>query len=196
MKNLVSLSDRELIESYVKNNHNPALETLIYRHKEKVYSCIYNLVKDKTKADDIFQNVFIKVIDKLKKGEYAHEDKFAHWVVRISYNMCMDKFREKTYTCSFPEAPEGDSFSLAYIPDSVTEMAIEKEQKINVIRKMIDLLPVDQRDVVILRHYSELSFKEIAVLMGCSVNTALGRMRYGLMNLKRMIVENDLATAL
>jgi RNA polymerase sigma factor (sigma-70 family) len=193
MKNYVSLSDQELIDLYVSGNNN-AIETLIYRHKDKVYNCIYNLIKDRSKAEDIFQDVFIKVIDKLKNGGYKHEGKFLHWLMRISYNQCMDNFRCKSPVRSFPESPEGESFSLTYIADSFTEIPIEREQKINTVRKMIDRLPAEQRDIIIMRHYSDLSFKEIATIVGCNLNTALGRMRYGLMNLRKMIEANDLAT--
>jgi RNA polymerase sigma factor (sigma-70 family) len=193
MKNYVSLSDQELIDLYTFGNNN-AIDTLIYRHKDKVYSCIYNLVKDKSKAEDIFQDVFIKVIDKLKNGHYRHEGKFLHWLMRIAYNQCMDNFRSKSPVSSFPESPDGDLFSLTYIPDSITEIPVEKEQKINIVRRMIDRLPAEQRDIIIMRHYSDLSFKEIAVIVGCNLNTALGRMRYGLINLRKMIEENDLAT--
>ncbi|MBI3232522.1 MAG: sigma-70 family RNA polymerase sigma factor [Bacteroidetes bacterium] len=193
MKNYVSLSDQELINLYV-NGNNAAIETLIYRHKAKVYNCIYNLIKDKNRAEDIFQDVFIKVIDKLKNGRYRHEGKFLHWLMRIAYNQCMDNFRSKSPVCSFPESPEGESFSLAYIPDSFKEIPVEREQKINTIRKMIDHLPAEQRDIIIMRHYSDLSFKEISTIVGCTLNTALGRMRYGLINLRKMIEENDLAT--
>lgn len=195
MKNYVSLSDEELIKLYVSGN-NCAMETLIYRHKDKVYSCIYNLVKDKDSAEDIFQEVFIKVIDKLKSGQYRHEDKLLHWIMRISYNLCMDRFRRKRNAFKFSEITEEESDSLTCTTYSCPETEIEKDQKIKKIRKMIDRLPAEQRVIVILRHYSDLSFKEIAKIVGCTLNTALGRMRYGLINLRKMVDEYDLVTAL
>lgn len=194
MKFQVSLSDQQLIELYV-NGDNQAIEVLIYRYKDKVYSCIYNIIRDKDKADDIFQDIFIKIIDKLKSGNYKHENKFLNWVMRIAYNQCMDIFRMKSPVSHFQESMEEGSFSLSYIPDPCTELAIEKEQKAALIRKMIDRLPSSQREIIILRHYSNLSFKEIAGILGCSLNTALGRMRYGLLNLRKMMDENELAIA-
>ncbi len=193
MKNQVSLSDEELINLYVGGN-NSAIETLIYRHKDKVYTCIYNIIKDKSRAEDIFQDVFIKVIDKLKNGGYRHQGKFLHWLMRISYNQCMDNFRAKSPVCSLPDFYDSSSFSLANISYASTEIPVERSQKIDIIRKMIDRLPTDQRDIIIMRHYSDLSFKEIASIVGCNLNTALGRMRYGLLNLRKMVEENDLAT--
>jgi RNA polymerase sigma-70 factor (ECF subfamily) len=195
MRNYVSLSDEELINLYAAGN-NHAIETLIYRHKDKVYSCIYNLVKDRDNADDIFQDVFIKVIDKLKSGCYRHEDKFLNWIMRISYNLCMDKFRSKRHSFKFIDITDEESDNITCITDLYPETEIEKDQKINKIRKMIDRLPTEQREIVIMRHYADLSFKEISKIVGCTLNTALGRMRYGLINLRKMIEEYDLATSL
>lgn len=191
MKSLSVLTDQELIQSYVNGNEN-ALSVLILRYKEKIYTSIYLLVKDKHLAEDIFQDLFIRIIDTLKGGRYTDEGKFLPWAIRIAHNMCVDHFRKVKRGPSFKTSDDHDIFEGINISEPGADHRLTQGQSREKIRQMIDALPEDQREVIILRHYAELSFKEISDLTGCSINTALGRMRYGLINLRKMMTENHM----
>ena len=149
------------------------------------------MVKDKYLAEDIFQDTFIKVIDKLKKEQYNDEGKFLHWVVRIAHNLCIDHFRKSKSKLFVRKADGGDIFESINIADDGGH-TIEQRQNRCRVGKMLDLLPQEQREVIILRHYADMSFAEIAETTKCSINTALGRMRYGLLNLRKMTREKQL----
>jgi len=188
---VTTLSDHELIDLYLKG-HEQSFEELLERHKNKIYTSIYLFVKNEDLANDIFQEVFIKIIDTLRKGRYNHEGKFVQWALRIAYNMCVDYFRKDKRRPMVSSTDTFDIFDILPVSDPGTEDAIMRSQTHEHIRKIIDSLPEEQREVVILRHYADLSFKEIASLTRVSINTALGRMRYALINIRKMITEKDL----
>ncbi|MDO9374352.1 MAG: sigma-70 family RNA polymerase sigma factor [Bacteroidota bacterium] len=192
MKSLMPLSDQQLINLYVAGN-SAAFSTLVLRYKSKVYSSIYLLVKDKYLAEDMFQDVFIKVIDKLTKGHYTEEGKFLPWVMRIAHNMCLDHFRKVKRTPTIKNNDEVDIFDMVSFSEPNAEQRMITGQSHDRVRKMLDMLPEDQREIIIMRHYADLTFKEIAALKDISINTALGRMRYGLINLRKVMVEKQIA---
>ena len=186
--NVQSLSDKELINGYLEGNEK-AFEVLLLRHKNKIYTSIYLFVKDHDLAEDIFQEVFIKIIDTLRRGKYNHEGKFLQWAMRISYNLCVDYFRRSKRKTKVSPSETFDIFDVLEVQDDNMETSIIKDQTYNTIRKLVDELPAEQREVVILRHYADMSFKEIAALTRVSINTALGRMRYALINIRKMMEE-------
>ncbi len=190
MLKLKSLTDQELISLYL-NDHPTAFEVLLNRHRDKIYTSIYLFVRDTETAEDIFQEVFIKIIDTLKKGKYQNEDKFLKWAMRIAYNLCVDYFR-KSKKMSFVSGTDTfDPFTVIQSGDDHIENHIIKSETHDRLRTLIDQLPDEQREVVILRHYADMSFKEISLLTRVSINTSLGRMRYALINLRKMMVETE-----
>lgn len=189
---LSKLSDNELINSFITGNTN-ALEILVLRHKDKVYTSIYFLVKDKYLAEDIFQDVFIRIIDTVRSGRYTEEGKFLPWAMRIAHNLCVDHFRKVKRTPTIKSNDDQDIFEVLNFTEDCAETKMMKKQSHNRVKDMLDQLPEDQREVIILRHYADMSFKEIATVTGCSINTALGRMRYGLINLRKMMVQKQIA---
>ena len=185
---VTQLNDKELILSYLDGNEK-AFEELLSRHKQRIYTSIYLFVKDQAKAEDIFQDVFIKIVDTLRKGKYNHEGKFLQWALRISYNMCVDNFRRSKRRPTVSPTETFDIFDILENQEDNAEETIMKSQTHDRIRKLVDQLPPEQREVVILRHYADMSFKEISQLTRVSINTALGRMRYALINIRRMMEE-------
>jgi RNA polymerase sigma-70 factor (ECF subfamily) len=170
-----------------------ALATIILRYKDKIYTSIYLLVKDKYLSEDIFQDVFIRIIDTLKGGRYTDEGKFLPWAMRIAHNMCVDHFRKVKRTPTIKTSEDRDIFEVLNFSEPGADHKMMNGQSHDRVRKMVDMLPEDQREVIILRHYADLSFKEIADLTQCSINTALGRMRYGLINLRKLMTEKQIA---
>ena len=192
MKCLNNLTDQQLIHMYMEGDAD-ALATIIVRYKDKIYTSIYLLVKDKYLAEDIFQDVFIRVIDTLKGGRYTDEGKFLPWAMRIAHNMCVDHFRKVKRSPTIKTSDDRDIFEVLNFSEPGADQRMMAGQSHDRVRKMVDMLPEDQREVIILRHYADLSFKEIADLTKCSINTALGRMRYGLINLRKMMTEKQIA---
>ena len=192
MKSLTNLSDQQLIHLYM-DGEAEALSTLVYRYKDKIYTSIYLLVKDKYLAEDIFQDAFIRIIDTLKGGRYTDEGKFLPWAMRIAHNLCVDHFRKVKRTPSIKTSDDRDIFEVINFSEPGADQRMMQSQSHDRVRRMLELLPEDQREVIIMRHYADLSFKEIANLTQCSINTALGRMRYGLINLRKMMVEKQIA---
>ncbi|MEO5888685.1 MAG: sigma-70 family RNA polymerase sigma factor [Ferruginibacter sp.] len=192
MKCLIDLTDQQLVHLYLDGNAN-ALATLVNRYKDRIYTSIYLLIKDKYMAEDLFQDVFIRIIDTLKSGRYTDEGKFLPWALRIAHNMCVDHFRKIKRSPSIKTSDDRDIFEVLNFSEPSAEIRMMQSQSHERVRKMIDMLPDDQREVIILRHYADLSFKEIADLTKCSINTALGRMRYGLINMRKMMVEKQIA---
>jgi len=192
MKCLNNLTDQQLIHLYMEGDAD-ALATIIVRYKDKIYTSIYLLVKDKYLAEDIFQDVFIRIIDTLKGGRYTDEGKFLPWAMRIAHNMCVDHFRKVKRSPTIKTSDDRDIFEVLNFSEAGADQKMMNGQSHDRIRKMVDMLPEDQREVIILRHYADLSFKEIADLTKCSINTALGRMRYGLINLRKLMVEKQIA---
>lgn len=185
------LNDQQLIAQYLDGDER-AFEELLNRHKSKIYTSIYLFVKDTALAEDIFQEVFIKIIDTLRRGKYNHEGKFVQWAMRISYNMCVDYFRRNKRRPKVSPTETFDIFDVLQTGEDNAEETIMKSQTHEKIRKLVDLLPAEQREVVILRHYADMSFKEISQLTRVSINTALGRMRYALINIRKMIEEREI----
>jgi RNA polymerase sigma factor (sigma-70 family) len=184
-------SDSELIHSFL-NGDDQSLEALIYRYKDKIYTSIYMMVKDKYLAEDIFQDTFLKLIKTMREGRYSDQGKFLPWAVRIAHNLCMDHFRKvkNQVPVTLP-----DGVDISHLFSGREESASDKMERRQVdssVRQLIELLPEDQREVIILRMYGDMSFKEIADLTSVSINTALGRMRYGLINLRKMITEKQM----
>lgn len=187
-----SLNDRELVRSYLNGNER-AFEELLNRHKNKIYTSIYLFVKERSLAEDIFQDTFIKIIDTLRKGKYNEEGKFVQWAMRIAYNMCVDHFRRSKRKPTVAPTDEFDIFSVLSVSEENAETRIIRSQTHDKVRRLVDQLPPEQREVVILRHYAEMSFKEIAALTRVSINTALGRMRYALINIRKMVEEREIS---
>jgi RNA polymerase sigma factor (sigma-70 family) len=192
MNLLSQMSDNELINSFNAGNVN-ALEALVLRHKDKLYTSIFFLVKDKYLAEDIFQDVFIRIIDTIRSGRYTDEGKFLPWAMRIAHNLCVDHFRKVKRTPTIKNSEDQDIFEVLRFSEDSAETRLIRQQSHNRVKDMLELLPEDQREVIILRHYADMSFKEIAAVTNCSINTALGRMRYGLINLRKMMVQKQIA---
>ncbi len=191
VKAIKALGDKELIILYLEGNQK-AFEVLLTRHKNKIYTSIYLFVKDHDLAEDIFQEVFIKIIDTLRKGKYNHEGKFLQWAMRISYNLCVDYFRRSKRRTKVSPSETFDIFDVLEVKDDNMETSMIKNQTYGKVRELVDLLPPEQREVVILRHYADMSFKEIAALTRVSINTALGRMRYALINIRKLVEEHHI----
>ncbi len=189
--NTSKLDDCVLVTHYIAGQEQ-ALEILIYRHKQRVYSFIYSKVLDKEIAEDIFQDTFIKVINTLKKGSYNETGKFLPWVLKIAHNLCIDYFRKNKRLPTFKNTDDFDIFSVISDPDKNIENQLIKEQIDQDVFKLISSLPKEQRDVIDMRFYRKMSFKEISELLDISINTALGRMRYALINLRKLIAENEI----
>jgi RNA polymerase sigma-70 factor (ECF subfamily) len=189
---LQHLTDSELVEHYRKGNQ-ASIETLINRHKNKVYTYILMTVKNSALAEDIFQDTFIKVIQSLDAGRYQDNGRFLSWVIRIAHNLVIDHFRRQNQlNVSSNDDYEHDLFNNPRFSDRTVEEDIVRDQIYHDVRRLVDNLPEEQREVVILRHYAGLSFKEIAEQTHVSINTALGRMRYALINMRKMIRETNL----
>jgi RNA polymerase sigma-70 factor (ECF subfamily) len=178
---------------YIHEGNEKAFEVLLKRHKSKIYTSIYMFVKDKDLANDIFQETFIKVIDTFRSGKYNEEGKFIQWAMRISHNLCIDFFRKNKRRKTINTSEDFDIFNVIASKDDNQEAVLMKEQTYKKVRKLVDSLPQEQREVVLLRNYAELSFKEIAELTNVSINTALGRMRYALINIRKTISERQIS---
>lgn len=192
MKTLSKKTDHELIHLFIDGQLD-ALETLVLRHKDKLYTSILFLVKDKYLAEDIFQDVFIRIIDTMRSGRYTEEGKFLPWAMRIAHNLCVDHFRKVKRTPTIKNGDDKDIFEVLNFTEDCAQTKMIKRQSHDRVRAMLDMLPEDQREVIILRHYADMSFKEIASVTNCSINTALGRMRYGLINLRKMMTQKQIA---
>ena len=186
------LSDQELVQAYIQGDQS-AIESIINRHRSKVYTYILLTMKNQQLAEDLFQETFIKVIQSLRAGKYRDNGRFLSWVIRIAHNLIIDHFRkEKQMNAVSNDDTEVDLFNSKKLSDdNIEEMIIHSQIKTE-IRILINELPDDQREVVLLRHYGGLSFKEIADQTDVSINTALGRMRYALINLRKLIEEKNL----
>lgn len=191
MQVINKLNDEELI-SLFKMGHASALEELVFRHKDKLFTSIVLLVKDTFLAEDIFQDTFIKVIDTIRADRYTEKGRFLPWAMRIAHNLCVDHFRKIKRTPIVKTSDDKDIFNVLNFSEKSAEDQMIQRQSYDSVRKMLDLLPEEQREVIILRHYADLSFKEIADLTKVSINTALGRMRYGLINLRKMMTEKHI----
>jgi len=189
--NLTSYSDQELIDSFIKGEKE-CMEILIQRHKKKVYSYILITVKNSHVADDLFQDTFIKVINSLKTGTYTDKGKFISWVIRIAHNITIDYFRrEKNLNTFSNDDSDVDLFNSEKFSDENIEDKIIGDQIMTDVRHLIDFLPAEQKEIIMMRHFGGMSFKDIAEQTDVSINTALGRMRYALINLRRIVDEKN-----
>lgn len=186
-----NLSDQELVICYLKGDES-GLNELIIRHKRKIMTSIYLLIKDQEMAEDIFQDTFIKVINTLRSGNYNEEGKFLAWVLRIAHNLVIDHFRRQQKMPMVHDTEEYSLFDFIPLSDENIEDKIIGSQIHDTVRRMIAELPDDQREVVVMRHYGNMSFKEIAEATNVSINTSLGRMRYALINLRKLVEEKQL----
>lgn len=197
MKRFVALTDEQLALLYIEGD-NSAFDELLNRTQEKLFTYIMFVVRDHDIADDIFQETFVKVITKLQHGQYTDSGKFMFWLTRIAHNVMMDWYRQQQSRHLVEPNAENDLQNLrtASVLDSFRESEMVNEQVLRDVKRMMESLPAPQREVVYMRFYQQLSFKEIAELTGVSINTALGRMRYALINLRRMAKEHKIELAL
>lgn len=191
MKKFESMTDEELALQYIGGN-NRAFDELLTRNQSKLFTYIMFVVRDQELANDIFQDTFVKVIMKLQEGKYTDCGKFSYWITRIAHNVIMDWYRTQKNEHIIEPTEDNDLNNLKAnsIMDNSRECEIVNEQVMNDVRRMMDNLPTSQREVVYMRFYQNLSFKEIADITGVSINTALGRMRYAILNLRRMAKEH------
>lgn len=185
------IQDAELVSNYINGNEQ-ALSTLIVRHKQRIYSFIYSKVYDRDVTEDVFQDTFIKVIRTLKRGKYNEEGKFLPWVMRIAHNLVIDHFRKNSRMPKFQNAGEFSIFSVLSDSTLNAEKTLIKDQVESDVRRIIEELPEDQKQVLLMRIYQDMSFKEISERTGVSINTALGRMRYALINMRKVIEQNNI----
>ncbi|MFK5878081.1 MAG: sigma-70 family RNA polymerase sigma factor [Flavobacteriaceae bacterium] len=183
--------DSILVSNYLKGDER-CFEILITRHKQRVYNFIFSKVLNKDIAEDVFQDTFIKVINTLKRGKYNEEGKFLPWVMRIAHNLVIDHFRKSNRMPKFKNTDEFDIFSVLGDGELNAEKQLIKEQILSDVRRVIDELPEDQKEVLVMRMYKDMSFKEISECTGVSINTALGRMRYALINMRKLIEKHHI----
>jgi len=192
MTSLKMLTDEELVVVYAKGN-NAAFDILLNRHKDTVYSYIYFIVKNRELAEDIFQETFVKAIVTIKQGRYTENGKFRAWISRIAHNLIIDNYRqEKNEQTISNDDCEVDLFNNYKLSEGTIEDEMIKNQILMDVKKLVNYLPDNQREVLLLRYYQDLSFKEIADITGVSINTALGRMRYAILNMRRMAEEKNM----
>lgn len=190
--NLNRLSDHELLNNYISGNEI-SINILLDRHRKRIFDYIYMMVKGQDIADDIFQETLIKVVRFVREGRYTENGKFLSWVLRIAHNQVIDYFRQKKQRNNISEGDAGyDLLNHPKFSDRTVEDRLITDQIEADVRKLIDFLPSEQKEVVLMRYYMGLSFKEIAEQTNVSINTALGRMRYALINLRKLIDENQL----
>lgn len=187
-----TISDKELVKQYLQGNE-ACLEMLIKRHKTKIFTTILYIVNDHYIAEDIFQETLIKAIRTLRKGKYNEEGKFLPWIVRIGRNMAIDHFRRAKRTPKITSHDGEDIFRTFEVNELNREQVFVQDHKNDVVRELINTLPKEQKEVLVLRHYGNLSFKEIASITDVSINTALGRMRYALNNMRKVIEEKSIS---
>jgi len=182
--------DQVLVGQYLAGDET-AFEVLLRRHKGRVYGCIKMMVKDGQLAEDIFQDVFVKAVLTMKRGSYNEEGKFLPWIMRIAHNLVIDTFRKNKRYPTVDRGPDFDIFNVIKDDNRLIDEELVIGQIHSDVKKLIEFLPKEQRDVLILRHYNDMSFKEIAEDTNVSINTALGRMRYALINLRKLIEEHN-----
>ncbi len=197
MKEFGCMTDEELALQYVGGN-NRAFDELLARNQSKLFSYIMFVVRDQELANDVFQDTFVKVITKLHEGKYTDSGKFSYWITRIAHNVIMDLYRQQRNEHIVEPTEDNDLSNLKInsVFDSSRESEIVNEQVLDDVKRMMNNLPASQREVVYMRFYQDMSFKEIADITGVSINTALGRMRYAVLNLRRMAKEHNMSLAL
>ena len=192
MENLNVLTDEQLVLLFISNN-NKAFDVLLERYKDRLYSYILYSIQNSDMADDLFQETFVKAIMHIRNGKYVETGKFYSWLTRIAHNLIIDQFRtERNANIVSNDEVESDLFNNAAMTEDNMEKCMATEQTLNDVRKLVDFLPEEQRVVVEMRYYKYLSFKEISDITGVSINTALGRMRYAILNMRRMASEHNM----
>ncbi|MBI1184554.1 sigma-70 family RNA polymerase sigma factor [bacterium] len=186
------LSDQELVHLYLTGQEK-ALAMLVNRHKDKMFTAVYMLVKDRSLAEDILQDAFVKIVTTIKSGKYNEEGKFIQWAMRIARNLVIDHFRRNKKMPTISDSEGNDVFDFINVYEENQEDRVIRTEREDKIRRLIEELPTEQREVLVLRHYADLSFKEISELTNVSINTALGRMRYALNNLRKLIEQHNIA---
>jgi len=189
--NVQPITDQDLIGRYLAGNQS-SLEKLIRRHKNRVFAYILMIVKDKELAEDLFQDTFIKVINTIRSGSYKEEGKFIQWVMRIAHNLIIDYFRKAKRIPILENSDDYDIFDRVRIPVESVEQKLIIDQIHEDVKKLIEYLPKEQKEVLVMRHYGDMSFKDIAEQTNVSINTALGRMRYALINLRKLVEEKEI----
>lgn len=190
----IKIKDHELVKEFIESGEHKCIEELISRHKNRIFTYILLIVKDQQLAEDVFQDTFIKVIKSLRRGKYQEKGIFVSWVLRIAHNLIIDFFRKEKHLKTYSnDSYETDIFNSKRFSEATIEDTMIEEQISEDLRKLIMELPADQRQVILLRHYAGLSFKEIAEQTNVSINTALGRMRYALINLRKLISQKKLS---
>lgn len=192
MKNLNLLTDEELVALYSKGD-NSAFDVLLLRHKNRIYSYVFYIVKDRELAEDIFQETFVKVITTIKQGRYVESGKFSSWITRIAHNLIIDHYRQEKTENHIPNNDMNpDVFNRKELSEGTVEDSMISSQIRVDIRRLVAALPDNQKEVLVMRYYQNMSFKEIANATNVSINTALGRMRYAILNMRRMAEENKI----
>lgn len=192
MQKLSKLADDQLVADYA-NGNNEAFDTLLNRHKDRVFSYILHIVKDREQAEDIFQETFVKAIMTIKQGRYTDSGKFSAWISRIAHNLIIDFYRqEKAENTVSTDSDVTDMLNRRDLAEENIEDRLVSEQIQEDVRRIIDALPESQREVLMMRYYRDMSFKEIAEATNVSINTALGRMRYAILNMRRIAQENNI----
>ena len=192
MDKLCKLSDEQLVKNYA-NGDSDAFDTVLARYQQKIYSYILFLVHDDEVADDLFQETFMKAIVTIRQGRYVESGRFSAWLTRIAHNLVIDKYRQdRNSNVISNDASDADLFNDASLSDITVEMKMITEQSLTDVGRLLKELPDNQKEVLYMRFYQDLSFKEIADATGVSINTALGRMRYGLINLRKMVSERGI----
>ena len=196
MENLKQMADDALVTLYLEGN-NSAFDVLLNRHKDRLFNYIFFIVRSKEVAEDIFQETFVKAIVTLQQGRYTNDGKFAAWITRIAHNLVIDQFRiERNENTVSNDETEVDLLNDARLAEGTVENRMVNEQVLKDVRMLVDELPDCQREVVFMRYYQDLSFKDIADITGVSINTALGRMRYAILNMRRIAAEKNISLVL
>lgn len=190
------MTDEVLVRLYAEGDNN-AFDVLLERHEEKIFSYIFFIVRNQDVANDIFQDTFMKAVVTIQQGRYVENGKFQAWITRIAHNLIIDYFRQtRNENCVSNEDVDYDLFNDVKLAETTVENRMVKEQVLEDVKLLVEHLPQNQKEVVFMRYYQELSFKEIAEITGVSINTALGRMRYALLNLRKMAVKKELYAAI
>jgi RNA polymerase sigma-70 factor (ECF subfamily) len=192
MEKTSTTTDQQLIQRFI-DGESHAMEMLVNRHKDRIFTSIYLMVKDKYLAEDIFQDLFIRIIETIREGKYKEENKFLYWAMRISHNLCIDHFRKVGGKPVIKTSDGNDIFEVINFSDPNAEENIIQAQTKDRIMKLVSQLPQEQKEIIILRHFANMKFQEISKVLDCSVNTSLGRMRYAILNLRKMIDEKQIA---
>lgn len=191
MKTFTHTTDNQLIESFQEGNID-ALEVLVNRHKDRIFTCINILVKDRLLAVDLFQEVFFKIIDSIRANNYSANE-FLPWAIQMAHTLCLDHFEKVELTPTITTSDDKDIFDVINVYEEGADNEIIKSQSTNDVAQILDLLPAEQKKVIVLRHYANLSFREISLIIGCSIHSALQQMRNGLSGVRRMMLEKQIA---